>query len=96
MTPSPGVVVFLVTFFFTTASARSAFPDWLVHKMKWPSVVQETGEELTLTNGLISKRFRTTPAFAAVDFYSHEKRSSLMRAIAPEVSQRKYAPNRFN
>ena len=40
-----------------------------------------------LTNGLVTKNFSLTPGlFAAIDFYSHEKNSSLLRAISPEVN----------
>ena len=43
------------------------------------------GNILELTNGLISRKFSIYPGFATIDYYSYEKKSSLLRAIQPEA-----------
>ena len=63
-------------------------PDWLVKKVNIPShlVDNSNDDTLTLTNGIISRTFCVSPGFATIDFYSHEKNSSLLRALGPEVT----------
>ena len=41
---------------------------------------------ITLTNGLISREFATTPDFGTVDYRSEIKAKSLLRAIYPEAT----------
>ena len=62
-------------------------PDWLINKIDSPvSLLSNTEENtLTLTNGIISRTFLTSPGFVTIDFYSHEKNSSVLRALNPEV-----------
>ena len=38
-----------------------------------------------MTNGLITKVFSLKPDFASLDYYSHEKQASLLRALMPEA-----------
>ena len=58
------------------------FPDWLVTKITTPTELLSVGSgRYRLTNGLISRDFVTTPDFATVDFYSHERKQSLLRAV---------------
>ena len=71
--------VFFILFFLHTTALCDPFPDWLVTKIPWPSKVIEDSKILTITNGLISKKFLTNPGFGAIDFYSHEKKSKSMR-----------------
>src|ERR1700733_1405325 len=64
---------------------HSAFPDWLVTKVTTSTqLVQVNPDQIRLTNGLISRDFLLRPDFVTIDFYSHEKRQSLLRAISPE------------
>ena len=67
---------------------RHRLPDWLVKKVDFPVrlVKDSNNKTLTLTNGIISRTFSLTPGFATIDIYSHEKNSSLLRALGPEVS----------
>ena len=63
-----------------------AFPDWLITKVNVQSKLRVLPNgNLELTNGLVSRQFSTQPGFATVDFVSHEKQSSLIRAIQPEA-----------
>ncbi len=74
-----------VTLLGVICLAGATFPDWLVDTIEWTSDVERKGDTLVLTNGLISRTFLLTPGLVTTDFYSHEKRSSLLRALAPEV-----------
>jgi len=57
-------------------------PDWLVTRITTPTQLLAVGSgRYRLTNGLISRDFVTVPDFATVDFYSHERKQSLLRAI---------------
>ena len=57
-------------------------PDWLVTTVSTPTELKAIGSgRFRLTNGLISREFSTTPDFATVDFFSHERNQSLLRAI---------------
>ena len=58
------------------------FPDWLVTRITTPTKLftVEPGR-YRLTNGLISRDFIIKPDFATIDFYSHERRQSILRAI---------------
>src|SRR6218665_2492678 len=69
----------------TVTKIYSAFPDWLVTKVTTPTqLVQVKPDQIRLTNGLISRDFLLQPDFVTIDFFSHEKRQSLLRAISPE------------
>jgi len=58
------------------------FPDWLVTQVTTPTELLFLGSgRYRLTNGLIARDFVTTPDFATVDFYSYERKQSLLRAI---------------
>ena len=59
----------------------SKFPDWLVTKVGISSKLRvvHNGQAIQITNGLISRTFSTSPGFATIDYYSYEKKSSLLR-----------------
>ena len=81
----------MLTFYFIfcvciqLASCRR--PDWLIHRVDYPVEVvpNETDGTITITNGLLSRKFRLSPGFVTIDLYSHEKNSSVLRALGPEV-----------
>jgi len=57
-------------------------PDWLITRITTPTELVSVGPgTYRLTNGLISRDFVVTPDFATVEFYSHERKQSLLRAI---------------
>ena len=75
-----------LTIFLSLFYVCAAFPDWLVTKIHVKSQVRNLpGNILELTNGLISRKFLIDPGFATIDYYSYEKKSSLLRAIQPEA-----------
>ena len=58
------------------------FPDWLVTTITTQTQLVPLGSgKFRLTNGLISRDFITTPDFATVDFFSHERKQSILRAV---------------
>jgi hypothetical protein len=58
------------------------FPDWLVTTVTTPTQLINMGPgRFRLTNGLISRDFINSPDFATIDFFSHEKKQSILRAI---------------
>ena len=74
-------------FSFLVPTALGKIPDWLIKKIDYPAEILENTEDstLTLTNGLVSRTFLYSPGFATIDLYSHEKNSSVLRAIDVEV-----------
>jgi hypothetical protein len=58
----------------------NAFPDWLIENIDVESRLRILPNDiLELTNGLISRQFTIKPGFATINFFSHEKKSSLLR-----------------
>jgi len=58
------------------------FPDWLITHISIPTELVHVGlGRFRLTNGLISRDFVTVPDFATIDYYSNERKQSLLRAI---------------
>ena len=81
------IVLALVICAFYLPFVSCGIHDWLVKKLDIPArLVNDTNDQtLTLTNGIISRTFLLSPGFVTIDFYSHEKNSSLLRALSPEV-----------
>ena len=81
---------FFSTFYFIIllGSSGAKFPDWLTTKIGIKSKLRviDNGNIIQLSNGLISRSFSLQPGFATIDYYSHEKKSSLIRAIQPEAN----------
>ena len=59
--------------------------DWLVQPFRQPATVEERDNQLILDNGLIQRRFVSTPNFATVAYTNQITGSSLMRGIKPEA-----------
>jgi hypothetical protein len=74
----------------TAAAAAGALKldqatDWLVHPYTAPcTFAQNADGSWTLSNGLVSRTFVTSPGFGTVDIYSHVRGVSLLRAIESE------------
>ena len=79
--------IFQLILSFLVPTALGKTPDWLIKKIDYPAEILENTEDrtLTLTNGLVSRTFLYSPGFATIDLYSHEKNSSVLRAIDVEV-----------
>ncbi|CAB4062549.1 unnamed protein product [Lepeophtheirus salmonis] len=78
---------YVILLFLGLSNARR-FPDWLVDKVNNASqiVYLTDSNELLITNGLISRRFSfKANSFSTIEYYSHEKKSSLLRGIGPEA-----------
>ena len=62
--------------------------DWPVHEVPHAAELVEDvdAHEITLTNGLISRTFRTAPHFATVDYRNMMTDTALIRAVKPEAS----------
>ncbi|MCW5557227.1 MAG: alpha-galactosidase [Verrucomicrobiae bacterium] len=60
--------------------------DWLVQPVTTPSTVtlSENGQELTASNGLIQRTFRTTPNLATLSLRNLSSGAEYVRAIRPE------------
>ena len=81
-------ILLFLAFYSNFCFGVGRIPDWLVNKVDFPVrlVKNANNKTITLTNGIISRTFSLTPGFATIDLYSHEKNSSLLRALGPEVS----------
>ena len=62
--------------------------DWLVEEVKLPSKVlrNEKGNEIILSNGLISRTFRISPNAATITFKKLYNQEELVRAVKPEAT----------
>jgi len=67
---------------------QAGSPDWLVVPVTTPSRVEghESGKELVLGNGLISRTFRTGPNLGTVSFKELSHEAEYLRAVSPEAS----------
>lgn len=80
------IVIMLACIFIHQQPSRAKMPDWLIKKVTTSTQLQKLSNgNLRLTNGLISREFVLHPDFATIDFISHEKDSSLLRALNPEA-----------
>ena len=59
--------------------------DWLVQPFRQPATVQERDNQLILDNGLIQRRFVTTPNFATVAYTNQITGNSVLRGVKPEA-----------
>ena len=78
--------------FFIKAAKGKSLPDWLIRKIDQPVEIltNDVDGTITITNGLISRVFKLWPGFVTIDLYSHEKNSSVLRAVGPEVISHYY------
>ncbi len=59
--------------------------DWLIQPNTQPATVEEADSQLVLSNGLIQRRFVTTPNFATVDYTHLITGNSILRGVKPEA-----------
>ena len=80
-----------VVCFIKVAKGKS-LPDWLIRKIDQPveMLTNDIDGTITITNGLVSRVFKLWPGFVTKDLYSHEKNSSVLRALGPEVILHNY------
>ena len=66
-------------------------PDWLLHSPEQfpPATATKQGEQLVLTNGLVTRTFTTVPAFACVSYQREGAGGSppteMLRVVRPEA-----------
>lgn len=67
--------------------ARATAADWLVQNIETPSqvTVSDDGGEMTLSNGLASRTFKTSPNLATTSFRNLSTGAEYLRAIRPEA-----------
>lgn len=59
--------------------------DWLLTSEGYPAEIQETKEEIVLTNGLVKRNFRILPNIICYDYTNLMTGQQLLRAINPEA-----------
>lgn len=59
--------------------------DWLLHQGQYPAKVERVGDDLVLTNGLVSRTFRLRPEAATVGLVNLMTGENLLRATGPEA-----------
>ncbi|MBS0195921.1 MAG: hypothetical protein JSR77_04105 [Planctomycetes bacterium] len=69
-------------------SAAEPAPDWLLNPAPYTAAAQTSadGREVTLTNGLVRRTFRTAPNWATVALDSIPTHQSLLRSVRPEAT----------
>lgn len=62
-------------------------PDWLLNPAAFPArIVHSAANEVTLTNGIISRTFRISPNLATVALEDVLNNKSLLRSVRPEAT----------
>ncbi|WP_343747046.1 alpha-galactosidase [Chitinophaga sp.] len=71
----------------TLATAQTKMParDWLVDPKGFTATATEKGKEIVLSNGLLSRSFRTAPNVICTDFRNLVSGEQLLRAVKPEA-----------
>lgn len=83
--------VYTLSCLFAVGLAASATtepqPDWLVDDTAWPARVEEhpDTQQVTLTNGLVTRIFTTAPNFATLAFRNDMTGAALLRGVKPEA-----------
>ncbi|MHC4375484.1 MAG: alpha-galactosidase [Planctomycetota bacterium] len=62
-----------------------AATDWLLEPAPYTAEIARSQSELVLTNGLVSRAWRLTPAAACVALDEHMSGQSLLRSVRPEA-----------
>ncbi|MCK7557450.1 alpha-galactosidase [Chitinophaga sedimenti] len=73
---------FLLLLSLTVTAQRK---DWLIDNRGYTATVKVTGQQLTLTNGLLSRSFVLQPNAACTDYRNVSNGDQLLRAIQPEA-----------
>lgn len=71
----------------TLAVAQTKPParDWLIDPKGYTATVTEKGKEIVLSNGLLSRSFRTAPNVICTDFRNLTSGEQLLRSVKPEA-----------
>ncbi len=76
-----------IGFLFVSGAAGDVRPDWLLDGSPYKAAVQQRkgGNEVVLSNGLISRTFRLAPNAATVGFDNLITGQSIIRGVKPEA-----------
>ncbi|CAL1520421.1 alpha-galactosidase [Chitinophaga sp. MM2321] len=72
----------------TVAAAQTKAPpakDWLIDHSGYRAVIAEKGNEIVLSNGLLSRSFRISPNVICADYRNLVSGEQLLRAVKPEA-----------
>ncbi|MCP3916433.1 MAG: TIM barrel protein [bacterium] len=76
----------LITWLLLSATAPAQTPaDWLIDASAYEVTVDEKGDEIALSNGLVRRVWRLTPNGACVAFDNLVTGASLLRSVRPEA-----------
>ncbi|WP_346316041.1 alpha-galactosidase [Chitinophaga sp. YIM B06452] len=70
---------------FASATCPAQQQDWLVNNTGYKAAVTENGNNLTISNGLLSRSFVLGPNVACTDFRNLSSGEQLLRAVKPEA-----------
>ena len=76
-------LVLMMAAFATGTQAQKS--DWLVRPVAAMAAVQQKGNELVLSNGLVQRSFRLSPNVACTDYQNLVTGQQLIRAVSPEA-----------
>lgn len=68
-----------------TMAASAQQKDWLLDNTGYNAAVKESGKEITLSNGLVSRSFSITSNAVCTDFRNLTSGEQLLRAVKPEA-----------
>jgi len=73
---------------FAVGAEERAESDWLVVAVKAPVRLEKHADrkEIVLTNGLVSRTFRTAPNFATIDYTNLMTGATVIRGVKPEAA----------
>lgn len=67
------------------AQVKAPAKDWLINHQSYTAVVTQKDQEITLSNGLLSRSFRIAPNVICTDYRNLVSGEQLLRAIKPEA-----------
>lgn len=76
----------MLTIFLACETNNKPKPDWLINSGPYKSEIVKKDNSITLTNGLISRTFRTDPNGATVGYQNHITGETIIRGVKPEAS----------
>src|SRR6202035_5498686 len=87
LAPGAGLLLIGLAAIFVLGTVERAEADWLVTPVRKPAELRQDTprREIALTNGLITRTFRTAPNFATIGFTNLITGASVLRGVKPEA-----------
>ncbi|MCC6444705.1 MAG: alpha-galactosidase [Armatimonadetes bacterium] len=79
------IVIVIILCLLSSLVAAGENPDWLVASVKKAVRAEERDGEVALSNGLISRTFRTAPNLATIDYRNLTAGVGILRGVKPEA-----------